>query len=996
MMSISSIKSLILSGGRESFARYPKWAQTFENEIKFEFKTHQSNAIILYTDDGAINHNFLIISILESYILVEFRIGEIEIIPPKRHNIYLMETKVDDGKWHYFTLFQAWENIKIQLDNEIIFCLLDKQKSFMLGNIRTNSDIFVGGIPKDVEKLSAPLRRYSKRFAGLIRNLMYRIYPQGMAAPLMIDSFGTRKTEDNYCLKQHNSKHIKSKDENNFCLNSGLCYSANNGPRCDCYFSDYEGRRCENKKPSTEVSFFGNEWIGYDNLHNEGNNNGINNEDLLAVLSHREVFNISFRTNFSKNSLLFVAGDSKSNFKLTIENGELLATHQLAETDKRLIRVQDRNQRLPLHFDNNLWHSVCVVRELNSPGFKGAVISIRLIVDDIFDQKVLQFTPRLKWLGNSFFFVGGVPQSLRHLMPKEHLLPFRGCLKKIFFQSGPVELNLIQLADQGFGQSNVQTFGDLTFSCMPSAQNAPLVFSFNNGDNYTKLPPWRSPSRGTLAFQFRTLTPDGLLLYHGMAQCKNFTICDYLAFELIDGHLFMIVNLGSGDIRLQASAKSLNDGLWHSVVMERGGRKGFISVDSLRTEFSCPGISANLDIDEPIFLGAVPWPDLFSFDQENANNHQVEAVTVIEMGEPTEMKRNFPSSVWTINLRQGFLGCMKNIRLNGINIEIAHMFHSTKLLPTERPTEGSISSKLNTKSIFGCPFSFSVNFCKKPGSKNPCKNGGICSSYHNSFHCDCSDTPFDGISCQQKPRPLPFPLPESLSAKFHFSDSWQLEAENLEIKFRPKLGITLNELNKQKKHFVLIDTKSDIINEKDEDKQRLLVAITGSGGLIVHWVFQGNEQSTFNLSSANITNNIHWHSLRLIRRGQRMGLKLDGKWHNQSLNNMGNKPLILSINEIAIAQPIGTAKVANNLEHLFRFHGDLRILSLNGHDLLRPIRVMKRQKGSSTSSQNQELNLNSSEQVETTNIKMENKHRNLSADFAFKNGGRLRQTTTVN
>ncbi|CAK5080076.1 unnamed protein product [Meloidogyne enterolobii] len=180
---------------------------------------------------------------------------------------------------------------------------------------------------------------------------------------------------------------------------------------------------------------------------------------------------------------------TKSNFKLTIENGELKATHQLAETDKRLIRVQDRNQRLPLHFNNNLWHSVCVVRELNS---------IRLIVDDIFDQKVLQFTPRLKWLGNSFFFVGGVPQTLRHLMPSEHLLPFRGCLKKIFFQSGPVELNLIQLADQGFGQSNVQTFGDLTFSCMPSAQNAPLVFSFNNENNYTKLPPWRSPSRGTL------------------------------------------------------------------------------------------------------------------------------------------------------------------------------------------------------------------------------------------------------------------------------------------------------------------------------------------------------------------------------------------------------------------------------------------------------------------------------------------------------------------
>ena len=48
----------------------------------------------------------------------------------------------------------------------------------------------------------------------------------------------------------------------------------------------------------------------------------------------------------------------------------------------------------------------------------------------------------------------------------------------------------------------VQTFGDLTFSCMPSAQNAPLIFSFNNGNNYTKLPPWRSPSRGTLGLYF--------------------------------------------------------------------------------------------------------------------------------------------------------------------------------------------------------------------------------------------------------------------------------------------------------------------------------------------------------------------------------------------------------------------------------------------------------------------------------------------------------------
>lgn len=49
-------------------------------------------------------------------------------------------------------------------------------------------------------------------------------------------------------FREHDSKHIKAKDENNFCLNSGLCYSANNGPRCDCFYLDYEGRRCENSE----------------------------------------------------------------------------------------------------------------------------------------------------------------------------------------------------------------------------------------------------------------------------------------------------------------------------------------------------------------------------------------------------------------------------------------------------------------------------------------------------------------------------------------------------------------------------------------------------------------------------------------------------------------------------------------------------------------------------------------------------------------------------
>lgn len=46
---------------------------------------------------------------------------------------------------------------------------------------------------------------------------------------------------------------------------------------------------------------------------------------------------------------------------------------------------------------------------------------------------------------------------------------------------------------------------------------------------------------------------DGLILYHGVRSMYKNSEGDYVAFELVDGHLFFIINLGSGNIRLQAN-----------------------------------------------------------------------------------------------------------------------------------------------------------------------------------------------------------------------------------------------------------------------------------------------------------------------------------------------------------------------------------------------------------------------------------------------------------
>lgn len=46
-----------------------------------------------------------------------------------------------------FNCFKAWENIKLQLDDVVKFKILNQQ-NFAFGNLKTSSDVFVGGVPK--------------------------------------------------------------------------------------------------------------------------------------------------------------------------------------------------------------------------------------------------------------------------------------------------------------------------------------------------------------------------------------------------------------------------------------------------------------------------------------------------------------------------------------------------------------------------------------------------------------------------------------------------------------------------------------------------------------------------------------------------------------------------------------------------------------------------------------------------------------------------------
>lgn len=81
--------------------------------------------------------------------------------------------------------------------------------------------------------LSNPLSKHLQHLSGAIRNIVYRVLPQGVTSPQIIEHIGIRHTDDDYCSLS------------NVCEHGSLCYTSNDGPKCDCSHIDYNGDRCE-------------------------------------------------------------------------------------------------------------------------------------------------------------------------------------------------------------------------------------------------------------------------------------------------------------------------------------------------------------------------------------------------------------------------------------------------------------------------------------------------------------------------------------------------------------------------------------------------------------------------------------------------------------------------------------------------------------------------------------------------------------------------------
>lgn len=145
------------------------------------------------------------------------------------------------------------------------------------------------------------------------------------------------------------------------------------------------------------------------------------------------------------------------------------------------------------------------------------------------------------------------------------------------YKNNDFKLELSRLAKEGDPKMKLQ--GDLSFRCEDVAALDPVTFE--SPEAFVALPRWSAKRTGSISLDFRTTEPNGLLLFSqgrragaGAGSHSSAQRADYFAMELLDGYLYLLLDMGSGGIKLRASSRKVNDGEWCHVDFQRDGRKG--------------------------------------------------------------------------------------------------------------------------------------------------------------------------------------------------------------------------------------------------------------------------------------------------------------------------------------------------------------------------------------------------------------------------------------
>uniref|UniRef100_A0A8C9U3Y8 Neurexin 3a n=1 Tax=Scleropages formosus TaxID=113540 RepID=A0A8C9U3Y8_SCLFO len=846
---LSFCLGLEFTGAPGQWARYVRWDASTRSDLSFQFKTDVSDAMILYFDDGGYC-DFLQLMIIEGKLQLRFSIDCAE-------TVVTSDKRVNDSNWHFTTLSRYNLRTALRLDSEIKADEVKPQRQFM----KIVSDLFLGGVPLDIRTsaLTQPRVKEQPPFKGIITDLKY-----GNTEPRLINSHRVRLDMEGLCAESP-------------CVNGGICSIADGELLCDCSNTGYIGRFCEKgdscfhkkcllclttAREENVATFRGSEYFCYDLSQN-------------PIQSSSDEITLSFKT-WQRNGLILHTGKSADYVNLALKAGAVSLVINLGSGAFEAI-VEPVNGK----FNDNAWHDVKVTRNLRQ---------VTISVDGILTTTGYTQEDYTMLGSDDFFYVGGSP-STADLPGSPVSNNFMGCLKEVVYKNNDIRLELSRLARIADPKMKIQ--GDVVFKC----ENVPTLdpISFETPEAYISLPKWNTKRMGSISFDFRTTEPNGLILFtHGRPQDrkearnqKN-TKVDFFAVELLDAHLYLLLDMGSGTIKVKATQSKVNDGTWYHVDIQRDGRSGTISVNSRRIPFTASGESEILDLEGDMYLGGLP---------ENR------AGLVL------------PTELWTAMLNYGYVGCIRDLFIDGRSKDIRRIAEA----------QSGAGIKPSCSKVSG-----------KQCDSHPCKNGGVCKEGWNRFICDCTGTGFWSRTCEREASILSYD--GSMYMKVAMPSAMHTEAEDVSLRFMSQhaYGLLMAATSR--------DSADTLRLELDGGRVKLTV------NLDCIRINCNSSKGPETLFAGQKLNDNEWHTVRVIRRGKNYKLMVDDdvaegqmvgdhtrlEFHNLETGIMTERRFVSSVPSSFIGH-LQSFKFNGMLYIDLCKNGDIDFCELNAHFGLRSI-----------------------------------------------------------
>ncbi|XP_034034326.1 neurexin-2-like isoform X5 [Thalassophryne amazonica] len=761
------------------WTRYGQWNARATGDLSFILKTNISKALVLYLDDGG-NCDFLELQITDGRLQLHFTIHCAE--PASLHT----ETRINDYRWHRILLSRNYRETKLTVDNEEKMAVVKSKRSEMV----VASDVYIGGISPDVRlsALTSSTVKYEPPFQGFIANLKV-----GEALPLLLDGQGVHSDLEYMC------------DTHSPCSNGGQCSVSQGEVLCDCTDTKYRGMYCHEAvqkeveglahlmlnrqvfhqgQEESVATFKGNEFFSY-------------NLSQTPIQSSLDEITLSFRT-LLRNGLLLHTGKSADYVNLSLRNGALWLVINLGSGAFEAL-VEPASGK----FNDNVWHDVRVTRNLRQ---------VTILVDGILTTTGYTQEDYTMLGSDELFYIGGSPNTA-DLPGSPVSNNFMGCLKDVVYKNNEFRLELSRLAKQR--DPKISIHGDLIFSCENVAALEPVTFDTPSA--YLMLPKWNTKKTGTISFDFRTTEPSGLLLFsHGSlrdTQPSTKTRADFFAIELLEGFLYLVMDMGSGSIKMKAINKRLDDSQWNHVDFQRNGRNGFISVNGQSVPFSANEGSEILDLDGDMYLGGLPE------DRQGLM---------------------LPPEVWAASLGLGYVGCVRDLFTDGQSRDLWRL--------AEFQSAAGVSSFCTRETHVRC-------------TRDTCANSGHCREGWNRHICDCNGTGYLGPNCENEATTVSYD--GSMYLKVVLPRTLHTEAEDVSLRFMSQraFGLLVATTSQQSADTLRLEL----------DAGRVKLTVNLDCIRIDCNLSKGPEI----LLVGEKLNDNEWHAVQVVRRGKNLQLSVD-------------------------------------------------------------------------------------------------------------------------